>query len=66
MKKRHMNFCKDCGRTFEITKNIDYCEKCRIINNIRCGDFSDIPTEYDNQPEIISAIMRRYMEYGYE
>lgn len=61
-----MNFCKDCRKAFEITVDVDYCDTCRIINNIRAGESSDIPLDYEEKPEIVREIMRRYMAYGYE
>jgi hypothetical protein len=67
MKKHtHMNRCLQCRKPFDLhLKSVDYCEKCCILDEIRAGIF-DIPPVYEDEPEIVREIMRRYMIAGYE
>lgn len=66
MKRSHMNFCKECRNAFELKNNIDLCETCRIINDIHCGEYGGLNEENETQPEIVKALMQRYMAFGYE
>jgi hypothetical protein len=66
-KRNHLNFCinPDCKRAFELTNDLDYCERCRITLGLTPGDHADYRIEEDS-PEIVREIMKRYMAYGYE
>jgi len=66
-KRNHLNFCRnpDCRKAFEIKNDVDYCDTCRIIDDLPPGEHSEYRLE-DEQPEIVKQIMKRYMVHGYE
>ncbi|MFI5405103.1 MAG: hypothetical protein ACHQ1D_01180 [Nitrososphaerales archaeon] len=57
-----MNFCKECKNAFTIVNHIDYCDSCRIILDIKPGEYQDIET----MPELVHEILKAYKNYEIE